>query len=56
MEKNMSYSKRKVWIIRLFVFLGFFMLTEIALRVFGYKPGVLEDFYYHHHELEYDSI
>jgi colanic acid/amylovoran biosynthesis glycosyltransferase len=49
-------SKLKVWKTRLVIFLVLFIIAEIGLRIVGYKPGVIEDFYYHRGEIEYDSI
>lgn len=49
-------SKWSIWKKRMVVFLVLFMLAEIVLRFVGYKPGVIEDFYYHHGAIEYDSL
>lgn len=49
-------SKLSVWKKRMIVFLVLFLIAEISLRFVGYKPGVIEDFYYHRGELQYDSL
>ncbi len=49
-------SKLSIWKKRLIVFVVLFLVAEIALRFVGYKPGVIEDFYFHRGELQYDSL
>lgn len=49
-------SKWNIWKGRLIVFLVLFLIAEIALRMVGYKPGVIEDFYAHQGKIEYDSL
>ncbi|MDG1332098.1 MAG: glycosyltransferase [Crocinitomicaceae bacterium] len=49
-------SKLKVWKTRLIIFLVLFLIAEIGLRLVGFKPGIIEDFYYHRGEVEYDSL
>lgn len=49
-------SKLSLWKKRLIVFLILFLIAEIILRVAGYKPGVIEDFYFHRGDVEYDSL
>lgn len=49
-------SKLKIWKTRLIVFLVLFLIAEIGLRLVGYKPGIIEDFYYHRGEVQYDSL
>jgi colanic acid/amylovoran biosynthesis glycosyltransferase len=49
-------SKLSIWRKRLVVFLMLFLIAEIGLRMVGYKPGVIEDFYYHRGEVQYDSL
>lgn len=49
-------SKLSVWKTRFIIFLVFFLIAEVVLRVIGFKPGVIDNFYYHRGELVYDSI
>ncbi len=49
-------SKLTIWKNRLIVFLVLFLVAEIALRMVGYKAGVIEDFYFHRGEVQYDSL
>ena len=49
-------SKLSIWRKRLIVFLVLFLIAEIGLRMVGYKPGVIEDFYYHRGDVAHDSI
>ena len=50
-ESRLSVFKK-----RLIVFLVLFLMAEIALRMVGYKSGVIEDFYFHRGDVEYDSV
>lgn len=49
-------SKLSIWKKRLMVFLVLFIIAEIGLRIVGYKPGVIEEFYYHKGAVQYDSL
>ncbi len=49
-------SKLSIWKKRLMIFVVLFLIAEIALRLVGYKPGVIEDFYFHRGEVHYDSL
>ncbi|MBL1280254.1 MAG: glycosyltransferase [Fluviicola sp.] len=49
-------SGRTIWRQRFFIFLILFLIAEIGLRMVGYKPGVIEDFYFHAGEVRYDSL
>ncbi|MFK7786901.1 MAG: glycosyltransferase [Crocinitomicaceae bacterium] len=49
-------SKLKVWKTRIIIFLLLFLIAEVVLRLVGYKPGVIDDFYYHRGEFVHDSI
>ena len=49
-------SKLSVWKKRLMVFAVLLLIAEIGLRIVGYKPGVIEDFYFHRGQVEYDSL
>lgn len=49
-------SKFSIWKKRLMVFLVLFVMAELGLRLVGFQPGVIEDFYYHRGEVEYDSL
>ncbi len=49
-------SKLTIWRQRFFIFLILFLIAEIGLRMVGYKPGVIEDFYFHRGEVQYDSL
>jgi colanic acid/amylovoran biosynthesis glycosyltransferase len=48
--------KFSIWKKRFMAFLVVFLLVEISLRIFGFKPGVIEDFYFHRGEVHYDSL
>ncbi len=50
-EENLS-----IWKKRLMVFAVLFLMAEICLRFVGYKPGVIEEFYYHRGAVVYDSL
>jgi hypothetical protein len=41
MENNKQDNKKKVWLIRLLVFVVLFIFAEIGLRIAGHRPGVL---------------
>lgn len=49
-------SRISIWKKRLIVFTVLFLIAEIGLRFIGYKPGVIEEFYYHRGEVVYDSL
>jgi len=49
-------SKFNIWKKRLVVFLVLFIIAEFVLRIIGFKPGIIEDFYYHRGAVEYDSL
>lgn len=49
-------SKLNLWKKRFIVFLVLFVIAEIGLRIVGYKAGVIEDYYYHMGEVQYDSL
>lgn len=49
-------SRLSIWKKRLMVFAVLFILAEIGLRMVGYKPGVIEDYYFHKGEAAYDSL
>ena len=49
-------SRLKIWKTRIMIFLALFLIAEIGLRFVGYKPGVIEDFYYHRGNVVYDSV
>ncbi|MCJ8288273.1 MAG: glycosyltransferase [Crocinitomicaceae bacterium] len=49
-------SKLSIWKNRLMVFVVLFLIAEIGLRLVGYKSGVIEDFYFHRGEVQYDSL
>lgn len=51
-------SKRRWKVVRtqLLVFFGLFLAVEIVLRIFGFKPGVAQDFYYQRGDVVYDSV
>lgn len=49
-------SKLSIWKKRIAVFAVLFLVAEIALRTVGFKPGVIEDFYYHRGAVVYDSL
>jgi lysophospholipase L1-like esterase len=34
-------SKKRLWLIRLIIFIGLILLVEIFLRIIGFKPGVM---------------
>jgi colanic acid/amylovoran biosynthesis glycosyltransferase len=49
-------SKLSIWKKRMAVFAFLFLVAEIGLRMVGFKPGVIEDFYYHREAVVYDSL
>lgn len=49
-------SRISIWKKRLIVFTVLFLIAEIGLRFIGYKPGVIEEFYYYRGEVVYDSL
>lgn len=49
-------NRWRVWKYRAIIFFSLVILAEIGLRIVGYKPGVIEAFYFHKHQLEYDSL
>lgn len=49
-------SKLSIWKKRMAVFAVLFFVAEIGLRIVGFKPGVIEDFYYHRGAVVYDSL
>lgn len=49
-------SKLSIWKKRIAVFAVLFLVAEIGLRMVGFKPGVIEDFYYHRGPVVYDSL
>jgi glycosyltransferase involved in cell wall biosynthesis/lysophospholipase L1-like esterase len=49
-------SQLSIWKTRLIVFAVLFLIAEIGLRFVGYKPGVIEEFYYHRGPVVYDSL
>lgn len=54
---GMQFNNRwTVWKYRAIIFFGLFLVAEIALRFVGFKPGVIEEFYFHKNHLEYDSL
>ena len=59
-EEQKETSKRKKWWrilkIQCLVFLILFVLLEIGLRLAGFKPGVLDDWYYQSGEVEWDPV
>jgi len=59
-EEKKEASKWKKWRrvlkIQFLVFLILFVLLEISLRIVGFKPGVLEDWYYQSGEVEWDPV
>lgn len=54
--KDSKPGRWKVFRIRLTIFIIFFVLAEIVLRIMGYKPGVAADFYYHSGDLVHDNV
>ncbi len=57
-EERASKRRRrwKVFRIRLVIFLIFWFLIEVTMRMLGYKPGVIVDAYYQEGEAIYDPI
>lgn len=49
-------SKLSIWKKRLVIFIVLFIIAELGLRVVGFKPGVIDDFYYYRGDIVYDSL
>jgi lysophospholipase L1-like esterase len=49
-------SPKKLWSYRIGIFAAFFVLVEIILRLTGYSPGVIDEFYYHKGDVVYDPV
>lgn len=55
-RKQRRVERKKLLKVRIYIFISLFVLAEIILRFVGYKPGVIDDFYYHRGIVQYDSL